>query len=179
MLLYSFSIYSVRQYFINFQCLSPSIREWEKELLIKTNTKDQSASLVNSIVRVFGKKYIIVSIIPLLETLVFRQKIFTLSIQLNLLYILTKSYVKITFRILQPILLGQLIQYFGDENPVATETAYMLGLALVLCLVSMMITDNIYNFESKLVGIQMRIACCSLMYKKVETSLGKHVIFNT
>ena len=77
------------------------------------------------------------------------------------------------FRILQPILLGQLIQYFEEENTLKTETAYMLGLGIVLCSVSFMITENIYTFESTHIGIQMRIACCSLMFRKVIFDLKK------
>jgi len=72
------------------------------------------------------------------------------------------------FRILQPLLLGKLIQYFETQTPITTETAYMLGPGIILCSFSIMIIENFYTFESTHIGMQIRIATCSLMFRKVN-----------
>ena len=144
-------------------------REWENELK-NISGNNQNASLVNSIVRVFGTKYVLIPMIQLLEIFVFRQMTqFTLLFNNTYLHFFNwlLSWIINIFRILQPIFLGQLIQYFEKGNTTKTETAYMLGLGIVLCSVSIMITENSYTFESTHIGIQMRIACCSLMFRKV------------
>jgi len=59
------------------------IREWKKELSNQKTDKKQSASLANSIVRVFGTKYILISMVPLLDTFIFRQELVLFTILYN------------------------------------------------------------------------------------------------
>lgn len=65
-----------------------------------------------------------------------------------------------------------------------TETAYLYGTGVVFCLIVYIVTEHPYFFECQHTGMQIRVASCSLLYKKClrlsqkalgQTSVGQMV----
>ena len=76
-----------------------------------------------------------------------------------------------------PVLLSQLLRCFGQGNEMTTESAYLYATGLLLCLIVFILCDHPYRFECQHVGMQIRVASCSLLYKKClrlsQKSLGQ------
>ena len=88
------------------------------------------------------------------------------------------------FRIGQPLCLGQLLRYFNPESDMSVTSAYLYATGVLLCTASPVITYHLNNFKLYLLGMQMRVATCSLIYRKSlklsqkalgETSVGQMV----
>ena len=75
------------------------------------------------------------------------------------------------------IFLGQLLRYFDPESKMVTETAYLYATGVILSPVIFTLCDHPYSFECQHIGMQIRIAACSLLYKKClrlsQKSLGQ------
>nr|CAD7589683.1 unnamed protein product [Timema genevievae] len=70
-------------------------------------------------------------------------------------------------RIAQPLLLGKVIEYFTPNSTMTIEEAYMYGAGMIVNVYLMVIMDHHYNLSAAAVGMRIRIACCSLIYRKV------------
>ena len=68
---------------------------------------------------------------------------------------------------LQPLLLGGLIRYFTPNSQVTEMEAYLYAMGVSLCAILIAVAHHPYFFGVTRMGMQMRVACCSLMYKKV------------
>lgn len=74
-----------------------------------------------------------------------------------------------THRIGQPLCLGQLVHYFGSgDNTISTWEAYLYATGVVLGSALYTFTHHPYFFECQHIGMQIRVAACSLVYKKVK-----------
>ncbi|XP_041354291.1 ATP-binding cassette sub-family C member 4-like [Gigantopelta aegis] len=113
-------------------------REWMKEIKKQKKT-GKKPSLMKALIRMFGFKYMLLGIIILFEE---------------------------GTKVVQPVLLGGLIRYFTREATITKTDAYMYALGVSLCAVVLAITHHPYFFIVTRLGMQMRVACCSLMYKK-------------
>jgi len=92
------------------------------------------------------------------------------SVNFNLnIYLLFHSINKVfyLYRILQPLLLSRLIRYFDSTSGMSATEAYLYATGVILCSASFAITEHAYSFEMRHLGMQMRVASCSLMFKKV------------
>ena len=71
------------------------------------------------------------------------------------------------FRVAQPLCLGKLITYFdpGSQMPVGIAYLYATGVVLCSLMYTLCVQPNL--FELGHVGMQVRVATCSLLYKKV------------
>lgn len=69
-------------------------------------------------------------------------------------------------RVVQPLLLGGLIRYFTPSSDMPMSEAYLYATGVSLCAILIAITHHPYFFFVTRMGMQMRVACCSLMYKK-------------
>lgn len=81
-----------------------------------------------------------------------------------MLYYITIS---IFFRIIQTLALGELIEYFTiDTNAKSIEDAYLYAsIIAVTCLINVLITHN-YFLNLQHIGMKMRVACCTMIYRK-------------
>ena len=70
-------------------------------------------------------------------------------------------------RIAQPLCLGMLLQYFRADSTMPTWQAYLYATGVVLSSASYIFTIHPYYFGIQHVGMKLRIASCSLIYKKV------------
>ncbi|CAH1780700.1 unnamed protein product [Owenia fusiformis] len=131
--------------------------EWNKELeKVKKNEKE-SASLSWALIRTFGKQYGLLGLIAFIEELT---------------------------KVCQPLLLGGLIRYFDPKANVTQTEAYLYAMGVSLCAINLAVVHHPYFFGVQRIGMQIRIACCSLMYKKTlrlsnqamgQTTTGKIV----
>ncbi|XP_064615830.1 ATP-binding cassette sub-family C member 4-like, partial [Liolophura sinensis] len=111
--------------------------EWEKEIVKLRN--GGKPSLVWALVRTFGKKYFLLGLIVLCEE---------------------------STKVVQPLLLGGLIRYFTPSSTVSQRDAYLYAMGLSLCSITLAILHHPYFFGVQRIGMQIRVACCSLLYKK-------------
>ena len=81
------------------------------------------------------------------------------------------------FSLCGSLFLRQLLLCFDPVNKTTTGSAYLYATGLILCPVIFILCDSPYTFECQHIGMQIRIASCSLLYKKClrlsQKSLGK------
>ena len=68
---------------------------------------------------------------------------------------------------IQPLLLGGLIRYFTPESTVTKTDAYLYAGGVSFCAFVLAVAHHPYFFGVQRIGMKMRIACCSLLYRKV------------
>lgn len=80
-----------------------------------------------------------------------------------------KNYLLIihSFRIIQTLALGELIEYFTiDSNAKSIQDAYLYASVIAAtCLINVLIAHN-YFLNLQHIGMKMRVACCTLIYRK-------------
>ncbi|XP_063223831.1 ATP-binding cassette sub-family C member 4-like [Bacillus rossius redtenbacheri] len=75
--------------------------------------------------------------------------------------------VSCVFRVSQPLLLASLINYFSPGSTTTKTTAYVYaGSLLVTTFVSTLLYSH-SNIAMMALGMRVRVACCSLMYRKI------------
>ncbi|KAL0104939.1 hypothetical protein PUN28_016527 [Cardiocondyla obscurior] len=97
----------------------------------------------------------------------------------TLLYGIFMAVMEILLRVLQPLLLGQLLRFFNDEN---MDKGYAYGCAagVILCSALNVFVVHPYMMGILHMGMKIRVACCSLIYRKTlkmtRTALGETTI---
>nr|CAD7200060.1 unnamed protein product [Timema douglasi] len=80
-------------------------------------------------------------------------------------------------RITTPIFLASLIAYFNPESTYTKSDAYMYAAALITCSLTTALCAHNTSFGNQVVGMKIRVACCSLVYRKTlrlsRTALGQ------
>ena len=72
---------------------------------------------------------------------------------------------------IQPVLMGLLIGYFHSGSDVTTRQAYLLAGAIGITAIFPILTRHLYDYKVIRLGMWMRVACSSLIYKKVSRVL--------
>ncbi|XP_031850164.1 putative multidrug resistance-associated protein lethal(2)03659 isoform X2 [Nomia melanderi] len=84
-----------------------------------------------------------------------------------------------TRSVLQPIFLGKLLKYYSDRDITKTE-AYLYATGVVLCSGLLIFVIHPYMMAILHMGMKMRVACCSLIYRKAlklsRTALGETTV---
>lgn len=70
-------------------------------------------------------------------------------------------------KVVQPLLLGKLIRYFTSEPSISETEAYLYAMGMSLSVIILAIFHHPYFFTVQRIGMQIRVACCSLLYRKV------------
>nr|XP_046175393.1 ATP-binding cassette sub-family C member 4-like isoform X2 [Oncorhynchus gorbuscha] len=83
-------------------------------------------------------------------------------------------------KVIQPVFLGKLIQYFEKYNPDNMDALYeAFGYAAGVCLSTLIlaVTHHLYFFHVQRTGMKMRVAMCHMIYKKAlclsSAAMGK------
>ncbi|KAG5877234.1 hypothetical protein JTB14_025356 [Gonioctena quinquepunctata] len=81
-------------------------------------------------------------------------------------------------RVVQPIVLGRLLKfYIPGQTEVLQEEAYYYAAGVVLCSLVNIMCSHPYMLAVLHLGMKLRVACCSLIYRKAlklsKTSLGE------
>ncbi|KAH9371456.1 hypothetical protein HPB48_020725 [Haemaphysalis longicornis] len=118
--------------------LRQKIREWDKE--IRKLKQGKQPNLLNAIFRAFGFTYVMVALLILVE--------------------------ECFKNVMQPVMLGWVVRYFAAPESIG-KTEFYLSAAGVSILGGMHIfTHHPYFFNMQRMGMRIRIACCSLVYRK-------------
>nr|CAD7442940.1 unnamed protein product [Timema bartmani] len=87
---------------------------------------------------------------------------------------------ELVFRIAQPLFLGQLIRHFEPNSDVSKEAAYLNAVGLIVCSAVFIFVRQPYMMEVCHLGMKMRVAVCSLIYRKSlrlsHTALGETTV---
>ncbi|KAL1513345.1 hypothetical protein ABEB36_002766 [Hypothenemus hampei] len=84
-------------------------------------------------------------------------------------------------RMAQPIFLGQLLSFYTpNKTDISLEQAYYYAAGVVLCSLSNVLISHPYMMGVLHLGMKMRVACCSLIYRKSlklsKTALGQTTV---
>ena len=72
-----------------------------------------------------------------------------------------------TFRMLQPLALGLLIGHFAPDATSSITDAYLFAFGVTLTTVLESIMFCHITYSAREFGMQLRVACSSLIYRKV------------
>jgi ATP-binding cassette subfamily C (CFTR/MRP) protein 4 len=78
-------------------------------------------------------------------------------------------------RVAQPLFLGRLVRYFSGSNSdsqTTIEEAYFYAAGVVLCSAINIFVMHPYMMAIVHMGMKIRVACCSLIYRKVIHSIN-------
>ncbi|KAK9737635.1 ABC transporter transmembrane region [Popillia japonica] len=93
-------------------------------------------------------------------------------------YGIVLAFTEFAIRMIQPIALGQLILYYTpNQTRITKDEAYMYAGAVVLCSLIYVFIIHPYMMGIVHLGMKLRVACCSLIYRKAlrlsKTALGQ------
>ncbi|XP_043284650.1 probable multidrug resistance-associated protein lethal(2)03659 [Venturia canescens] len=96
-----------------------------------------------------------------------------------MIYGIALAIMEILLRVLQPLFLGRLLQFYSGENPSATD-AYLFAGGVIMCSAINIFVIHPYMMAILHMGMKMRVACCTLIYRKAlklsKTALGETTI---
>ncbi|GFT55309.1 hypothetical protein NPIL_228741 [Nephila pilipes] len=113
-------------------------KEWDKEL--RKLKEGKTPSLVKATVRTFGPFYCLNGIYTLIE--------------------------ECFIHVLQPIFLGYLIEHFSRMKTLTEVRLYIYTACVCLLAAMFVFTHHKYFFGAQRIGMRLRIACCTLVYRK-------------
>ncbi|CAG0881128.1 unnamed protein product [Darwinula stevensoni] len=146
-------------------------RQWEKELkkadildghldtgqmTKKEKQKIKTPSLLKAIIKTFGGKYALTGILAFIEECV--------------------------LRVTQPVFMAMLIRYFSGNWEYGNETywGWLFGTGVILCSLLYIFTHHALFFNIARCGMQIRVACGSIIYRKAlklsKCALGRTTV---
>ncbi|XP_042835275.1 ATP-binding cassette sub-family C member 4 isoform X5 [Panthera tigris] len=114
---------------------------WDKEVL-RAEKDARKPSLTKAIIKCYWKSYLVLGIFTLMEE---------------------------GTRVIQPIFLGKIINYFEDHDPadsVALREAYGYATVLTACTLVLAILHHLYFYHVQCAGMRLRVAMCHMIYRK-------------
>lgn len=127
-------------------------REWEKELTKaqtefeitkdRKKTRTDKPSLARALLRVFWVPYMLQGLLLFIQS--------------------------VTFHIMQPILQGWIISFFNSSSDGKSKNEALLYAGiLIIATLGVVFINQHYYLRCQEIGMRARIACCSLIYRKV------------
>ncbi|XP_034950064.1 probable multidrug resistance-associated protein lethal(2)03659 [Chelonus insularis] len=96
------------------------------------------------------------------------------------LYGIALALMELVLRILQPIALGQLLKYYSKESTMTLTEAYLYAGGVIMCSAVNVFVIHPYMMAILHMGMKLRVACCSLIYRKAlklsKTALGETTV---
>ncbi|XP_049855335.1 ATP-binding cassette sub-family C member 4-like [Schistocerca gregaria] len=129
-------------------------KAWDEERAT-AKQKGIKPSLAKAIFRTFWLRYFIYGVVNLFDQLIFSKEM------------LSVFYCPLCYRITQPYLLGLTIQYFSPDSKITDQEAYIYASLLVSINFLKLFCYHHYNMLTTYIGMRIRVACCSLLYRKV------------
>jgi ABC-type multidrug transport system fused ATPase/permease subunit len=125
--------------------------QWQKQLKITRQSKGKKPSLLKAIALTFPLEYVKLGIFHAINDL--------------------------GIRLVQPILLGYLLGFFKPGSELRKEDAYLFAGGIVVLTMFSMLMFNHFTVGAFHIGMRVRAACCSLIYRKSlrlsRTALGE------
>nr|CAH7729849.1 unnamed protein product [Callosobruchus chinensis] len=135
-------------------------RYWkaEEERACRKNTQP---SLQRVLIKAFGWEFLFYGIVLFLSESI---RFVVMTYKLLSIRILSAYLVQ---RIAQPIVLGQLIYFYTPgQQEISQEEAYYYAAGVVLCSLMNVLLAHPYMMGMLHLGMKLRVACCSLIYRK-------------
>uniref|UniRef100_A0A671UTH0 ATP binding cassette subfamily C member 4 (PEL blood group) n=1 Tax=Sparus aurata TaxID=8175 RepID=A0A671UTH0_SPAAU len=85
------------------------------------------------------------------------------------LFIGTYIFIEEVIKVIQPVLLGKIIEYFESYDPsntAAVHEAYSYAAGISLSTVSLAILHHLYFYHVQRAGMKIRVAMCHMIYRK-------------
>uniref|UniRef100_A0A663F6D4 Multidrug resistance-associated protein 4 n=1 Tax=Aquila chrysaetos chrysaetos TaxID=223781 RepID=A0A663F6D4_AQUCH len=117
------------------------VRYWDKEVQ-KAKKRGKTPHLTKAIILCYWKSYLVFGIFTMIEE---------------------------TLKIIQPIFLGKIINYFENydsSDEVALNFAYCYAAALSVCTLILAIMHHLYFYHVQRAGMKLRVAMCHMIYRK-------------
>ncbi|XP_009697619.1 PREDICTED: multidrug resistance-associated protein 4-like, partial [Cariama cristata] len=114
---------------------------WDKEVQ-KAKKRGKTPHLTKAIILCYWKSYLVFGIFTMIEE---------------------------TLKIVQPIFLGKIINYFENDDSsyeVALNFAYCYAAALSVCTLILAIMHHLYFYHVQRAGMKLRVAMCHMIYRK-------------
>lgn len=70
-------------------------------------------------------------------------------------------------RVVQPLYLGTMLRYFTPGSTITKDEAYISAAAVVACSAIPALMIHPIGMGVSHIGMKLRVACCSLIYRKV------------
>lgn len=125
--------------------------QWERQLNVTQLSRRKKPSLLKAIALAFPWEYTKLGIIQVINDL--------------------------GIRLFHPIILGWLLGYFKPGSTTTKEDAYLFAGGLILLTLLSMLMFNHFTVDAFHIGMRVRAACCSLIYRKSlrlsRTALGE------
>jgi ATP-binding cassette, subfamily C (CFTR/MRP), member 4 len=126
-------------------------KSWIKEIE-KKKRKNQPPSLMSAGLSIFGLGIFLRGVLLLIFELAFRASL--------------------------PIFLGGIILYFDDPKEDGLNIAYFHAAGIIICSFCSVVANHILMLNNLAMGMKIRIAACSLIYRKA-LKLSKRALINT
>ncbi|TKS66219.1 Multidrug resistance-associated protein 4 [Collichthys lucidus] len=127
-------------------------RHWDREVQMATKEL-QTPSLSKAIIKCYWKPYAVLGFFTLVEEVI---------------------------KVIQPVVLGKMIQYFENYDPDNYKALYeTLGYAagLSICTILLALLHHLYFYHVQRTGMKIRVAMCHMIYKKAlclnSSAMGK------
>lgn len=81
-------------------------------------------------------------------------------------------------KVIQPVLLGKIIEYFENYNAADTAAAYeaySYAAGISLSTMSLAVLHHLYFYHVQRAGMKIRVAVCHMIYRKVSHDETSHV----
>ncbi|NXF22407.1 MRP4 protein, partial [Rhodinocichla rosea] len=114
---------------------------WDKEVQ-KAKKRGKTPHLTKAIILCYWKSYLVFGIFTMIEE---------------------------TLKIIQPIFLGKIINYFENydaSDELALNSAYCYAGALSVCTLILAIMHHLYFYHVQRAGMKLRVAMCHMIYRK-------------
>ncbi|XP_026805630.1 probable multidrug resistance-associated protein lethal(2)03659 isoform X2 [Rhopalosiphum maidis] len=94
-----------------------------------------------------------------------------------LFYGLIQMFTETILGMIQPVLIGKLLEYFNhnESNIINLKNAYMYGFGLLINMLAIILLNHYSQVELWYLGMKIRVACCSVIYKKALTLSGTSI----
>ncbi|KAL2743664.1 putative multidrug resistance-associated protein lethal(2)03659 isoform X1 [Vespula maculifrons] len=152
----------------------------DEKLDDESNLKEPS--LLKVLIKCFGARIMVYGIILVIMEIVLRLfQPFFLGLLIRYYRPREHTYAPINDDplVLQPLFLGYLLRYY-NTNEVSKNEAYLYALGIILCSAVNVFVVHPYMMAILHMGMKMRVACCSLIYRKAlrlsRTALGKTTV---
>ncbi|KAF7669999.1 hypothetical protein LDENG_00090130 [Lucifuga dentata] len=127
-------------------------RYWDCEVQ-KCATELRTPSLSKAIIKCYWKPYTVLGIFTLVEEVI---------------------------KLIQPVILGKLIQYFENYNPEdknALNETFVYAAVLSVCTIGLAVLHHLYFYHVQRSGMKIRVAMCHMIYRKAlclsSAAMGK------
>ncbi|NWR88374.1 MRP4 protein, partial [Furnarius figulus] len=114
---------------------------WDKEVQ-KAKKRGKTPHLTKAIILCYWKSYLVLGVFTMIEE---------------------------TIKIVQPILLGKIINFFENydaSDEVALNFAYCYAAAMSVCTLILAIMHHLYFYHVQRAGMKLRVAMCHMIYRK-------------